>query len=99
MIFIKTLLSKINWGALVGLLVGIAGVVFGLFRNEQAKTATAVSERKVAEKEAEVARGNAEAHKAGTKAVETAATVKEEVEKLQDSELDQVGREMGILRD
>ncbi|WEM05530.1 hypothetical protein HJJEPNFP_00030 [Ralstonia phage BOESR1] len=99
MTILRALLSKINWAALGGLVVGLVGVVFALFRNEQAKSATAEAGRKVAEKEAQVERSNAEAHKAATTAVETAVSVKEEVEKLPDSKLDQVGRELGIIRD
>lgn len=99
MTVLRALLSRLNWGAIVGAVVGIAGVVFALFRNEQAKTATAEAERKVAEKTAEVAQGNADAHKAETKAVTTAAEVKKEVSNLPDADLDRVGREMGILRD
>ena len=98
MTFITALLSKLNWGAIVGIFAGIAGVVFGLFRNQQAKTATAEAKRAVAEKTAAVEKGNAAASLAATKAVSAATQAANEVSRIPDSELDKEGASLGILR-
>ncbi|WP_186130184.1 hypothetical protein [Burkholderia gladioli] len=42
-------------GALIGLIAGAAGIVFGLFRHQQAKATTAAADQKVAEAHAQVA--------------------------------------------
>lgn len=96
--FLAGLLKKVNWGTIAAVVVGITGVVFGMFRNQQAKTATAEADRKVAEKTAAVAEGNAAASRAETKAVTNAATAAKEVAAIPDSELDKAGAELGILR-
>lgn len=98
MSILLALLRK-NWAALVGAALAIIGVVFGVFRDQQAKVATAEAERKVAEKTAAVAEGNAAARQAETKAVTNAATVEKQVAATPDSELDKLGAELGILRD
>ena len=95
---LKTLLSKINWTALVGTVVGIAGIVFGMFRNEQAKTATAQADQKVARKDAEVATQEAKATERKAEAVQNAAEAVKETKAIPDDELDKEGAEMGILR-
>lgn len=96
--FLSALLKKVNWSAIVGAVIGIAGVVFGLFRNQQAKTATAEAAQQVAEKTAAVEKGNAAARQAETNAVTNAAQVAKEVAAVPDSDLDKLGAEMGILR-
>lgn len=99
MALIVGLLKKVNWSAIAGIVIGIVGVVFGMFRNQQAKTATAEAERKVADAAARVAEGNAAARQAETKAVTNAASAAKEVAAVPDSELDKLGAELGILRE
>ncbi|MBU9196032.1 hypothetical protein MJS38_14740 [Burkholderia gladioli] len=43
-------------GALIGLIAGAAGIIFGLFRHQQAKATTAAADQKVAEAQAQVAK-------------------------------------------
>ncbi|WP_244119057.1 hypothetical protein [Burkholderia gladioli] len=42
-------------GTLLGLLAGAVGVIFGLFRHQQAKATTAAADQKVAEAQTQVA--------------------------------------------
>lgn len=96
---LSSLLGSLDWAAVGAFLVGLAGVVFGMFRHEQAKTKTAQAEQKVAQKDAEVAAGNAAASQAATKAVTAAQKAAVETKKIKEDDLDRVGAELGILRD
>lgn len=96
---ITSFLGGLNWAAVGAFFVGIAGVVFGMFRNEQAKSKTAKAEQKVAQKDAEVAAGNAAASQAAAKASAAAHRASVVTKKIKNADLDKVGEELGILRE
>lgn len=66
------------WGYLISGLVAVAGVVWGLFKHQEAKTATAVAT--TATNEAANAKADAEASQAALSAVQTAQTQKETIQ-------------------
>ncbi|WP_412021550.1 hypothetical protein [Burkholderia cepacia] len=85
-------------GAILGLLAGASGVLFGMFRHQQAKTATAKAAAQVAQADAWVAAGNAAAAQAGQQAVVAAAAAQQQAAVTPDSDIDARLADIGALR-
>lgn len=78
-------------GTILGGLVGAGGVIFGMFRHQQAKAATAAAgeqvaqaNQKVADNQNAEAQANAAAAQAGAKAVSGASNAQSDVDALPD---------------
>lgn len=97
--FITTLLSKINWTAVLSILGGIAVAIFGLFKVKQGETLEAQAKEQVAKKTVEVSQGNLAASQAATEALVAANQAAQEVKAIPAEDLDKVGAEMGIMRE
>lgn len=75
-------------GAIIGGILGAGGVIFGMFRHQQAKTAIAQAAGTVAQNNSAINQGNAAASAAGEKAVvnrakadaEAQATAREDID-------------------
>lgn len=85
-------------GLIIGAVVGGAGVVFGAFRHQQAKAATATAAATVATSAAQVAQGNAAVAEATTDAVANQASAATAAAAIPDAQLDAAGEALGILR-
>ena len=92
-------------GAIIGLLVGASGVVFGMFRHQQANAATdkaaatvAQAQQQVAVTGQQVAQQNAQAAQAQTQAVENAAEAEHAAGMATASTIDQQLAQLGVLR-
>lgn len=69
--------------ALLGLLTGVAGVIFGLFRHQQAKATRAAADQKVAEAQTQVAQqqtAEAQANATAAQAGGDAAAARTQIE-------------------
>lgn len=97
--FITGLLGSFNWAKLIPWVLGAAGVLFGLFRHQQAKITTAEANQKVTEVTSEAAQANAEAEIRRAETQKNAALAKAETAKIPESDLDKEGEAMGIVRD
>ncbi|WP_245641413.1 hypothetical protein [Paraburkholderia bannensis] len=80
-----------HMGAILGGLMGASGVIFGMFRHQQAKAATAAAgeqvaqaNQKVADNQNAEAQANAAAAQAGAKAVSGASNAQSDVDALPD---------------
>lgn len=85
-------------GAVLGLLAGAGGVLFGAFRHQQAKAATAKASAVVAKVQASVATGNAVAALAGQQAAANAAQAQQQAAAIPDANLDAELQQLGALR-
>ncbi|WP_256946654.1 MULTISPECIES: hypothetical protein [Burkholderia] len=79
-------------------LLAAAGVLFGMFRHQQAATATAKAAATVAQAQATVDAGNAAAAQVGQQAVATAAVAQQQAAATPDSNLDARLADLGALR-
>jgi hypothetical protein len=79
-------------------LLAAAGVLFGMFRHQQAATATAKAQAQVAETKATVAAGNAAAAQVGQQAAAAAAGAQQQAAATPDSDLDAQLGQIGALR-
>jgi hypothetical protein len=85
-------------GAFLGLLTGGAGVLFGLFRHQQAKAATAKASAVVAKAQASVANSNAAAALAGQQDAANASQAQQQAAAIPDANLDAELQQLGALR-
>jgi hypothetical protein len=84
--------------AIFGLLVGAGGVLFGAFRHQQARTATAKASAAVAQAKATVSAGNAAAEAAGQSAAANRVTADQQAAAIPDAGLDAELSQLGALR-
>ncbi|NIE67484.1 hypothetical protein [Burkholderia sp. Ax-1719] len=97
MTIIATFLAA-HLAAIIPWLIGGAGVLFGLFRHQQAKTATAKAAATVAQAQASVATSNATAAIAGQQAVANAEQASQQAAAIPDANLDAELQKLGALR-
>lgn len=85
-------------GAILGALVGAGGVLWGMFRHQQAKADVAAAHEQVAQANARVDADNAAAAQAGQQAAAAAVNAQQQVAATPDSNLDARLAELGALR-
>ena len=85
-------------GVIGGALFGLGGFVFGAFRHQQAKTATAEAASTVAAAKSQDDQANAAASAATTQAVVNRSDAVAETAAIPDADLDAEGAKLGILR-
>lgn len=85
-------------GAIVGTLIGAGGVLWGMFRHQQAKTATATAAAQVAQADARVDASNAAAAQVGQQAAAAAAGAQQQAAAVPNSDLDAQLGQIGALR-
>lgn len=79
-------------------LLAVAGVLFGMFRHQQAATATAKAQAQVADAKATVAASNVAAAQAGQQAAAVAVGAQQQAAATPDSDLDARLADLGALR-
>lgn len=79
-------------------LISGAAIVFGLFRHQQAKTATAKASAKVAQAQASIATSNVTAALAGQQAAANAQQASQQAAAIPDTDLDAELQKLGALR-
>ncbi len=85
-------------GAILGAAVGLGGFLFGSFRHQQAKTATAKAAAVVAQAKATVSAGNAAAAEAGQSAAANRVAADQQAAAIPDAGLDAELAQLGALR-
>lgn len=85
-------------GALIGVVVGASGLVFGAFRHQQANAATAAAAASVARSAASVSDANAAASAAGQAAAENRVQADAAAAALPASDLNSELAKLGALR-
>ncbi|KWO06071.1 hypothetical protein WM26_31205 [Burkholderia cepacia] len=85
-------------GAILGMLIGAGGVIWGAFRHQQAKADVAAAHEQVAQDKATVDAGNAAAAQAGQQAAVAAADAQQQAAATPDSDLDARLADIGALR-
>ncbi|MEK6356534.1 MAG: hypothetical protein V4796_27450, partial [Burkholderia cenocepacia] len=85
-------------GAILGTLVGAGGVLWGMFRHQQAKADVAAAHEQVAQANARVDAGNAAAAQAGQQAAAAAVNAQQQAATTPDSNLDARLADIGALR-
>ncbi|QBQ99264.1 hypothetical protein [Paraburkholderia pallida] len=84
--------------AIIPWVIGGAGVLFGVFRHQQAKTATAKAAATVAKAQASVAQGNAVTALAGQQDASNAAQAQQQAAAIPDANLDAELQKLSALR-
>lgn len=97
MTLIATFLAA-HLAAIIPWLVGGAGVLFGVFRHQQAKATTAKAAATIAQAQATVAQGNAAAALAAQQAAVNQAAAEQQAAAIPDANLDAELKQLDALR-
>ncbi|MBB2928403.1 hypothetical protein [Paraburkholderia silvatlantica] len=97
MTIIATFLAA-HLAAIIPWLIGAGGVLFGVLRHQQAKTATAKAAATVAQAQASVAQGDAAAALAGQQDAANKAAADQQAAAIPDANLDAQLNQLGALR-
>lgn len=97
MTLIATFLAA-HFTVIIAWLISAGAVVFGLFRHQQARTATAKAAATVAQVQASVATSNATAALAGQQAAANAEQASQQAAAIPDANLDAELNKLGALR-
>jgi hypothetical protein len=99
MITLTALTGAFHFLAIFGpWIAAAAGILFGMFRHQQAKAATAKAAASVAQAQVSVAQGNAAAALAGQRDVANKAEADQQAAAIPDANLDAQLQQLGALR-